>query len=266
MKRKSRALLILLVMAGLVFFFRYSLTNVIQRQLIKSIASRATLCNYTLVRNPSFSHHLLYSLKGTERLWPHRVNSIRRFRYLYPEFAGFECDIQFDPGTGLLSIGHDAPGPDSLTAYLEADPGQKKLFWLDLKNIRADNAEAFSARLRTLDYQFNLRNRIILECYDTAAASRLSTQGWLTALNVMQLLTASDQPQVPSTHPLLPNTTLLTGETAVHPLIARKFPGLKQLNWDISFWDGMDRTNLLKIANDTDLLVCLINVKSPGYR
>ena len=33
-----------------------------------------------------------------------------------------------------------------------------------------------------------------------------------------------------------------------------------------SFWDGMDRTNLLKQANDTDLLVCLINVKSPGYR
>jgi hypothetical protein len=252
-------------MAGLVCFFRYSLTNAIQQQLIKSIAARATLTNHTLLRDPSFSHHLLYGLKGTERLWPHRVNSVRRFRYLYPEFAGFECDIQFDPHTGTLSIGHDSPGPDSLTAYLQADTGQKKLFWLDLKNIRGDNAGAFSARLRTLDNQYNLRNRIILECYDTVAASRLNEQGWLTAFNVMQLLTPPGSPANPQS-PLPHNITLLTGETAIHPLIIREFPGLKQLNWDISFWDGMDRTNLLKQANDTDLLVCLINVKSPGYR
>ncbi|HUB59273.1 MAG TPA: hypothetical protein VL978_01155, partial [Puia sp.] len=225
-------------------------------QLIKSIAAGATISNHSLLRDPSFSHHLLYRLKGTQRLWPHRVNSLRRFRYLYTEFSGFECDIQFDPQTGLLSIGHDGPGPDSLTAYLKADTGQLKLFWLDLKNIRGDNAEALAARLAALDLQYNLKNRIILECYDTTAASQLRNKGWLTALNFI----------IHPVYPLSPDITLLTGETADHPNIAREFPGLKQLNWDISFWDGMNRTNLLEQANDTDLLVCLINVKSPGYR
>lgn len=260
---KKSLLLLLPVIAGLVCFYRYSLINAIQQQLIKSISGRATVSNYTLIRDPSFSRHLLYALKGTDRLWPHRVNSVQRFRYLYPEFAGFECDIQFDRATGLLRIGHDSAGPDSLSAYLKADMGQKKLFWLDLKNIRGDNASAFSARLHTLDQQFNLKNRLILECYDTVAVSRLNEQGWLTALNVMQMLTP---PAHPPPNPLPPHTMLLTGETAIHPLITREFPGLKQLNWDISFRDGMDRANLLKQANDTDLLVCLINVKSPGYR
>lgn len=260
---KKSLLLLLPVLAGLVFFYRYSLINALQQQRIKSISGKATVSNHTLVRDPSFSSHLLYALKGTDRLWPHRVNSIQRFRYLYPEFAGFECDIQFDPATSLLRIGHDSAGPDSLAAYLKADTGQKKLFWLDLKNIGGDNASAFSDRLHTLDQRYNLKNRVILECYDTMAASRLQEQGWLTAYNVMQMLTSPDHPPP---NPLPPHIILLTGETAIHALITREFPGIKQLNWDISFRDGMDRANLLKQANDTDLLVCLINVKSPGYR
>jgi hypothetical protein len=259
--RRAFLLLILLVTGGLVYFFRYSLINAIQQRLIKSIASRATVANRTFLHDSSFSRHLLYGLKGTGRLWPHRVNSIQRFRYLYPEFAGFECDIQFDPRTGLLSIGHDGPGPDSLTGYLKADAGKQKMFWLDLKNIDGDNAGLFCERLRALDSQYDIRNRIILECYDTVAASRLSERGWLTALNVTRML-------APPFHPIRPpkNVTLLSGETAIHPAIAREFPGLKQLNWDIGFRDGMDRATLLRRANDTDLLVCLINVKSPGYR
>jgi hypothetical protein len=254
-------LLIFIVTGALVYCFRYPLMNAVQQRLIKSIAARATVDNRTLLRDPSFSRHLLYGLKGTGRLWPHRVNSLERFRYLYPEFAGFECDIQFDPKTGVLGIGHDDSGPDSFPGYLKADTGQKKIFWLDLKNIDGDNAASFCARLRDLDRQYDLRNRIILECYDTVAALRLSQWGWLTALNVMRILTSPAQSIRPPK-----NIMLLSGETAIHPVITREFPGLKQLNWDIGFWDGMDRTTLLRQANDTNLLVCLINVKSPGYR
>jgi hypothetical protein len=267
--RRALFLIVLLVTGGLIFFYRYSLINTIQQRLIKSIADRATVANRTLLRDPAFSHHHLFGLKGTERLWPHRVNSLQRFRYLYGEFAGFECDIQFDPNTGALAIGHDSPGPESLTGYLDADTGQKKLFWLDLKNIDSGNAASFSARLQTLHRQYSLRDRIILECYDTTAARSLGEQGWLTALNVnaLKALDATALPAPPDRPVRLPkNIILLSGESAIHPAIAREYPGLKQLNWDIGFRDGMDRATLLRQANDTGLLVCLIDVKSPGYR
>lgn len=274
--RLAALLLIFLVGGGLVYIFRYSLINAIQQHLIKSISSAATVANRRLLRDTSFARHLVYHLKGTERLWPHRVNSIERFRFLFPEFAGFECDIQFNPATGLLAIGHDRPGSDSLTGYLRADTSQKKLFWLDLKNIDDKNAILFCRRLRELDRQYALKNRIILECYDTLAAEKLIAAGWLTALNVTGMLTSpppspADPPSPPppplsSPPPLPKNIILLTGETTLHPLIAREYPAIQQLNWDIRFRDGMDRTTLLSHANDTSLLVCLINVKSPGYR
>lgn len=263
-KTRQAVLITLLLSGGLAFIFRNQLINGIQQQLIRNIGAKAVVDNRSLLQTPSFSHHLLYTLKGTERLWPHRVNSLQRFRYLYPQFAGFECDIQFLESNGALSIGHDRPGPDQFADYLIADSPRRKLFWLDIKNVNAGNIKAFCAQLQSLDRQYAIRNRVIIECYDTLTALPVSEQGFLTGLNISWL---ADDARVMAVRGLCPGRiNLLSGESIAHPSITRDFPGRKQINWDIRFLNGMDRDNLLRQANDTDLLVCLINVKSPGYR
>jgi len=49
-------------------------------------------------------------------------------------------------------------------------------------------------------------------------------------------------------------------------LFEGKLPGRKLITWDIRFWDGMNRDLLLQYATILHCFICLINVKSPGYR
>ena len=237
MAKKRRDLLIVVLLSGaLVFVCRYRLVNAIQQTMIRSIRDRAVVDNRRFLRDSTFSRHLIYTLKGMDRIWPHRVNSLRRFRYLYPEFAGFECDIRF--AAGNLSIGHDSAGPDLFTDYLKEDAGRRKLFWMDIKNVDQQNIDPFCDVLEAIDRQYAIRNRVIVECYDTLTVLAVRSRGFLTGLNCSSLGLSLD----------------------------RDLPGNKQIGWDIRFRDGMDRNTLLRLANDTSMLVCLINVKSPGYR
>src|SRR5690242_2451643 len=140
MTRKRWALfsILLLIAGGTVFLYRYPLLHSIQQHLLHSIAGQATVDNRKLLRNTAYSHHWVYGLRGIQRLWPHRVNSLQRLRYLYDEFAGFECDIIFIASNGTLTIGHDQPGDETFGDYLHIDSSRKKLFWLDVKNVKPE--------------------------------------------------------------------------------------------------------------------------------
>lgn len=282
MVKKSMVLLIVLFIGGLAFIFRNQLINGIQQRLLRSLDGKAIVDNRQLLQDTCFTHHLLYSLRGVNRLWPHRVNSLQRLRYLYGEFPGFECDIQFLADKGVLRIAHDAPGPegsghdvpgpddrdpgpapDTFVDYLKLDSPRRKLFWLDVKNVNAGNMRSFCDRLHVLDSLYSIRNRVIIELYDTLTALTIRERGFLTALNAVWI----DSYRIPAMRTLYPQRiNLLSSDARSLPMLRRDFPGSKQIAWDIAFRNGISSDNLLKRANDTDLLVCLINVKSPGYR
>ena len=253
MAKRRRALLIFVLLSGaLVFLCRYRLANAIQQAMIGSIGDKANVDNSRFIRDSTFAHHLIYGLKGMDRIWPHRVNSLKRFRYLYPEFAGFECDIQFTAGT--LRIGHDSAGPDLFTDYLQTDAGGRKMFWMDIKNVDRQSIGTFCDVLEAIDRQYAIRNRVIVECYDTLTYFAVRSHGFLGGLNI------SCRPSYPE------KITLLSAEYPLGTPYLRQLPGSKLIGWDIRFRDSMNRSRLLRLANDTNMLVCLINVKSPGYR
>lgn len=264
MHGKKRWVLLIVPLLAAVFVCRFRLANGIQQALIGSIRKKAVVDNRRLLRDSSYSNHLVYSLKGMDRIWPHRVNSVRRFRYLYPEFAGFECDIQFS--AGKLSIGHDSAGPDLFTDYLKEDAGRRKLFWMDIKNVDRRNIGEFCDVLQTIDRQYAIRNRVIVECYDTLAVLAVRSRGFLTGLNVNWLEQATNERTTALRTRYPEKIALLSAEYPVGAAFVRDLPGSKQISWDIRFPDSMDRAMLLQLANDTSMLVCLINVKSPGYR
>src|SRR3982074_3549720 len=95
--KKRIVWIVLLLFSGIAaFIYRQQAIHAMQALLLKSLREKASVSNRALVQDPSVAEHLIYTLKGMERIWPHRVNSLRRFNYLYAGFAGFECDIQFD--------------------------------------------------------------------------------------------------------------------------------------------------------------------------
>jgi len=266
-------LLLLVIAVAIIYFFRNVLINQVQLQVLGMIRKRAVFSNAVFVR-PGNSHqqHHLYSLKGLDRIWPHRVNSIQRLHYLYPDFVGFECDIQFDAASGKLYIAHDSDDLNSLvfTDYLGREDKDHKLFWLDVKNLDSLNQESFCSDLEQLDQQYEIKNRVIIESPNSAVLNRLNQSGWLCSLYLPSAFPAELSDSQNSigaiAHYLKTNTGLISQDASLHDLMTKNFPQAKQLIWDIRFRDALNKDLLLKLANDSSILLCLINVKSPGYR
>jgi hypothetical protein len=266
-------LVLLVVGFAIIYVFRDVLINQVQLHLLGKIRKRAVFSNAVFAR-PGNSHqqHRLYSLTGLDRIWPHRVNSIRRLHFLYPDFAGFECDIQFDAASNKLFIAHDSDDINSpvFTDYLSGEDKDHKLFWLDVKNLDSLNQESFCSDLQQLDQQYDIKNRVIIESPNSAVLSRINKSGWLCSLYLPSAFSkqASDSQNSMGDIAgyLQTNTGLISQDASLHDLMTKDFPQAKQLIWDIRFKDALNKDLLLKLANDSSLLLCLINVKSPGYR
>ena len=260
------------LLLALLFIFRFQLTNRIQQRILSGLDKETALSNRALLSNgAAHQDHGIYGLSGKGRIWPHRVNSFLRFTYLYPYFPGFECDIRFNSGGQQLFVAHDSTEINTLTFvdYLKADPDHK-LFWLDVKNLSDANRQAFAAQMQALDSRFNIKNRVILESSDTASLAYLNGLGFLTSYYIPGL----DIPESINRKKLISgirgfleqHPMLISQDIRMQVLMEKYFPGRLQLCWDLAFLDGMSRKVLSQRAKDSNLLLCLINVKSPGYQ
>jgi hypothetical protein len=264
---------LLVIIIAMLNIFRNDLINRTQLLILGRIRQKAFLSNALLtVPGDLGRKNQIYSLKGLDRIWPHRVNSIQRLRYLYPDFAGFECDIRFDAASRLLYVAHDPEdiSPLVFSDYLSQADREHKLFWLDVKNLDSLNLELFCAAIQQLDQRYDIKNRIIIESADTSALIRINALGWLGSLYLPADLSGGlidqNKSMVAITTFLNNHPTLISQDIGMHDFITAHFRQVKQLTWDIRFKDALNQDLLLKLANDTSLLICLINVKSPGYR
>jgi len=262
----------LILLTGTLFLFRNEIINWLQQKVLQSADKNNTLSNQIFVVSDSLHlKHRIYSLAGKNRIWPHRVNSLVRLQYLYDQFPGFECDIRFDSTNSKFYIAHDASEINSLSFsdYLQADPNHK-LFWLDTKNLNVSNINQFCHVLKLYDEKFALKDRIILESTDTSVIVRLEQLGYLTSLYLPSLdikdsAACKNYAQEISFF-LNRHHVLISQDVAMHEFMTKNFPFNKQIIWDIHFWKGLDKEILSKYMNDNTFLVCLVNVKSPGYR
>ena len=221
-----------------------SIINGIQKQVLETIREEAAHPHASTANsNTQQQAHLIYSLNGLDKIWPHRVNSLERLRYLYKDFAGFECDIRFNAENHHCYIAHDSSEVDSLTFddYLgQADP-EHKLFWLDTKNLNAANVDAFCQKLEELDRQWQIRNRVIVESSDTAALSRIETRRWLSSF-YLPSFPATGKSENEYLHGISSwikdHGALISQEFAMHSFLSTHFPEKKQLAWDLRFWNS----------------------------
>ncbi len=216
-----------------------------------------------------FNNHAVYKLKGNQKLWPHRVNTIKYLSSLYPFFNGFETDIQVDEKQDKLLIGHDAPAADSLQleAYFSQADYAKKLFWLDVKNLDSTNISFFIAKLNVLDRLYQVKNRIIVETANFPVFKDLYNAGYLASYyytpgQYQEQVTeyGSQVRQEVETH-----AGLVSADYLFISDLQKLFPGKHKITWDVRFLNSFRKSHLQQTVEDNTILVCLINIKNYNY-
>jgi heptose-I-phosphate ethanolaminephosphotransferase len=117
------------------------------------------------------------------KVWAHRVNSLGAALEARELFAGIEVDVVYHPKQGEFFV-HHPPQPNlglRLGDFLRLDDGRLG-YWFDWKNATTDNIDAALARLETLDGQYGLKRRAIVETgRPNARTSEIAARGWVSS-------------------------------------------------------------------------------------
>ncbi|MGH7628440.1 MAG: phosphoethanolamine transferase [Gemmatimonadales bacterium] len=121
------------------------------------------------------------------RIVPHRVNSTGKLaEILYDGYRSLELDVLHRRGRdgGHFEVGHgekDASGND-LTQVLELMPSAAmEKFWIDMKNLNAENVAGVTAELKQLDTRFALKRTAIVESPATKQLADIRKEGFHTS-------------------------------------------------------------------------------------
>lgn len=117
-------------------------------------------------------------------VWAHRVNSVQRAVLLAKDHRGLEIDVVYDAVADYFDVGHP-PVPSagiSLERLLAALPDVRhRYFWIDFKNLTADNARAACDRLRSIAGKFGIVGNMIVESTEPAALQCFTEHGFYTS-------------------------------------------------------------------------------------
>ena len=207
----------------------------------------------------TISNYKIYS-----KVWAHRVNSLERYQYLRNSFSGFEVDVVFMGNH--FDVGHPPLQSINLSfeKYLKVAGSGKKLFWLDLKNLSAQNEIAIINHLNKLDSLYNIKSRIIIESNNIPSLSRISLNGYFTTYyydnDSYNKLVASGNKEK------LTIIDAISQDISMYDTLRNKFPQKPRLTWALSFSNYFSHKQFNKLDKDSLLLVYLVNIKSPSYR
>lgn len=120
-----------------------------------------------------------------DKVWVHRVNSIQKLNEVKSHYSGIELDIVFEKKKHYFDVNHP-PAPSihlSLLDYFKAQTTHPDLkYWLDFKNLRAENKESALQHLDSIAHllQLNKKN-IIVESTRPQFLKKFQESGFLTS-------------------------------------------------------------------------------------
>lgn len=142
-----------------------------------------------------------------------------------------------------------------------------KIFWLDVKNLTIENAESFYRHINLLNDKYKVKDRIIIESGNPVPLKQIADSGYLTSLYFPVNGSSNTLNSDSSVFLYIVNTSGLISQDAFWlNLMNKSYPEKKKIIWDISFCTSLNTGVLKKYIADTTVLLCLINIKSPGYR
>lgn len=174
------------------------------------------------------------------KAWAHRVNTLEEARLKSSVFQGLEIDLQYNPNTDQLLLGHDPEdtlGGIDLDSWLEAiEQPSAHYYWLDMKNLSTGNATRIAQKLAKTVDKWQISNHVMIEQWDVSALKIMKKHGFHVILwvdNPYRLRYDDEgwqlavQEDIDNLHP-----DALSGNYQMFPLLPESFPEQNIHLWD----------------------------------
>lgn len=260
MLQKKYILPLALVVLALLLAFKNHLLFYFEVNRLKTHLVRAVPCNISKLCRDEF-----YS-----KVWAHRVDSYERFTFLSKSFSGFEVDLVYDSEKDILDVGHPPAASIGLSfeRYLKDQAGRDKYFWLDVKNLDSTNAVKILTLLEKLDGLYQIKNRIIIESGYIAGLAKIAAAGYFTSFYYDTNLYEAFLKTAPRklTDSVFSTIDAVSMDVLSYDTLLKRFPAKPRLTWALSSRYYLSDSMFSRLDKDDQLLVYLVNIKSPGYR
>ncbi len=178
------------------------------------------------------------------KLWKHGVYSKYQAKELERVFDGMEVDVIYSPEKNNIYVGRvlaDTSKNQTLDDWFSILRRPKRLsYWIDFKNLNADNAEQAFLVFDNLVCKYKLRNKFFIESQDVLALKLANERKYHTMLWVENLhywgkkdyrdtlfVLNEIRSQITELHP-----DAISCEYTMFPLLCDTFP-----EQNIHFWD-----------------------------
>lgn len=213
-----------------------------------------------------------------EKIWIHRVNSIEKLGEVQADFYGVELDVVFLDSLNEFDVNHP-PAESinlSLFEYLSTIKENKKLhFWLDFKNLNAQNQKQAIDRLNSICESLSLsKSNFIIESGNVLLLHEFSKVGYqvsyylhwpgLYSLNQTQLQEKLDK--IKAELNLFKYQSYLSSDYLDYEILKEHFPKHEILLWLDDSFGKQDKFNnrlqLYKMLSDNQVKILLMKYKS----
>ncbi len=212
-------------------------------------------------------------------IWLQRVDGVERAVLMAHHYKGMEIDVVYDAAADFFDVGHP-PVPSqgiSLDQVFASIPQvQNYYFWIDLKNLTADNERAACRRLLATAQKYGIVQHMIVESPAAKALSCFSENGFYTSyylfselkLSSMGRKRVTEYYEEIKTNLMASKVNALSSTYHAVPFIEKYFPDA-----DILTWYSEPRTRRLRyyaalayLRLKPNIKVILVHRWSPGYR
>jgi hypothetical protein len=255
--RKKLIIIIVILVAVAAYFLRHELLFQFQYTRLKGLSCQTGRTDFI---NDSCLN----------KVWPHRVNSIDRYKILKGKFAGAETDIVWNKSKKQFLVYHPPLEHEviPLDSFLSAVDTEKQLLWLDTREMPVVDTMNVLHELERLNAAHQIKMNAILEIYDLTVANYLADKGYWVALNInsawIETYKEEDWNRLRET--MSPEISFVSQEDIHIPLLKKYFPAKDIITWSITFNNYFNRQHLKELMQDDKVKVVLVNIKSKYYQ
>lgn len=206
----------------------------------------------------------------SDKIWAHRVNSIQKKKEALGKFSGIELDLMYYQEKGMFDVNHFPASSInlSLSDYLKADTHKNSGYWLDFKNLTAENAQSacniIDSIVRSLDLN---KEKIIVESPNYPFLHLFAAKGFIVSYYLPCLHTINHDSLVKTVDEVRSALRKYPGlrissEYKDYQLMKHYFPDANKLLWwtgpEKSFWNWRRKFALYRMMSDRRVDVLLV--------
>lgn len=231
----------------------------------------------TIALNKIYNQANKTLLDFDEKIWVHRVNSIKRLKEIQDKFKGMELDVVFNKSKNYFDVVHPPAKSIGLsleTFFKEVNSIQNHYFWLDFKNLSDKNRKESLSKLNKLVEKFKIKNNIIVESVNPISLNDFSSDGFITSYYLPNLYNKAEAGLIRSLDLISNNieqsyVTAISQDIKSYGALNKFFPNSNKLLWDMSLnWkEKRDRDRAFQLLeSDESIKVLLVRYETKGYR